>query len=175
MQPAAVHVTIYPMNDPMKSPNKKRPMRSIKEKSCGVILYRNSSTESGEAQREYLLLHYPGGHWDFPKGHVEKIDVNEKATARRELLEETGIDNVHVLQGYREPMYYEFDRGKKERVKKTVVYFVARTDEEDITLSHEHQNFIWLPYQESVEKLTFDNAKELLRSSEEFLIGRDGA
>jgi bis(5'-nucleosidyl)-tetraphosphatase len=112
----------YQANGPVKS--------VVKEKSCGVILYR---LEDG--LRIYLLLHYPSGHWDFPKGHVEEIDKNEMATAQRELEEETGIEDIEFVDGYREPMYYEFRRGKKQLIKKTVVYFAAETKEKEVKIS----------------------------------------
>jgi 8-oxo-dGTP pyrophosphatase MutT (NUDIX family) len=52
------------------------------ETSCGVVLVNFDSV---------LLLQYPQGHWDLPKGHVESSDSDKQATARRELKEETGI------------------------------------------------------------------------------------
>lgn len=129
-----------------------------------MILYRFE----GE-KRLFLLLHYPGGHWDFPKGHVEKIDADEHATALRELTEETGITEIVFDQSYREPMYYEFNRGLKERVKKVVVYFVAETQEEAVKISFEHKNFRWLPYEEALQRLTYENARDLLRKAEQHL------
>ena len=141
-----------------------RPNREVIEKSCGVILFRQ--IDSG---REYLLLHYPGGHWDFPKGHVEEIDENEMGTAHRELVEETGIEIVEFDPDYHEAMYYEFNRGRKERVKKTVVYFVAEAFHTDVTLSFEHKDYIWLPFKESFDKLTFENAKDLIEKAEKHL------
>ncbi len=53
------------------------------ETSCGIVLINYGTI---------LLLQYPQGHWDFPKGHVEESDDDHHATARRELGEETGID-----------------------------------------------------------------------------------
>jgi bis(5'-nucleosidyl)-tetraphosphatase len=138
--------------------------RSVHEKSCGVLAYR--VTESGI---KFLLLHYPGGHWDFPKGHVEKKDANEEATALRELQEETGITKVVFSPHYKESMYYEFNRGHKERVKKVVVYFLVETKEEVVNISFEHQNFVWLPYEEALERLTYENAKDLLRKAQKCL------
>ncbi len=142
----------------------KTPAREVREKSCGVILYRNE-----KGVREYLLLHYPSGHWDYPKGHVEEIDGTEMDTARRELEEETGIKNVEFEPGYREPMYYDFNRGKKEVVRKTVVYFLARSNESSVKLSFEHKNYIWLPYDKALKKLTFENARELMRRGQKHL------
>lgn len=137
---------------------------SISEKSCGVILFRED-----RGHREYLVLHYPGGHWDYPKGHVEEQDANEEETALRELHEETGIQEVQFIQGFREPMYYEFQRAQKEIVKKTVVYFLAKTEKGDVSLSFEHRDFEWLSYEEAKERITYENAKKLLIQAEDFL------
>lgn len=134
------------------------------EKSCGVLLFREEPTE-----KQFLLLHYPGGHWDFPKGHVETKDTSERATALRELKEETGIAQVTFVESYKESMYYEFNRGLKERVKKTVVYFLAETREREVSISFEHKNFEWLPYGEALERLTYENARELLRKAAQHL------
>jgi 8-oxo-dGTP pyrophosphatase MutT (NUDIX family) len=149
---------------------RRRPFRrhSVHEKSCGVILY-----QALEKERSFLLLHYPGGHWDFPKGHVEKRDVDEHATALRELEEETGIKEVIFSPSYRESMYYEFNRGPKELVKKIVVYFLAKTEESSVKISFEHKNFQWLPYQEALDRLTYENAKDLLRKAQQHLNAND--
>ena len=58
------------------------------ETSCGFILINYDSV---------LLLQYPQGHWSFPKGHVEASDLDNFSTAQRELLEETGISKVSLI------------------------------------------------------------------------------
>ena len=56
-----------------------------KEISCGAVIARQ--TENG---REILLIrHVNGGHWAFPKGHMEGNET-ESETALREIREETG-------------------------------------------------------------------------------------
>ena len=52
----------------------------IREKSCGALVYRDR-----EGVKELLLIkHRSGGHWSFPKGHVEGSE-NEVQTALREI------------------------------------------------------------------------------------------
>ncbi|MDG1555215.1 MAG: NUDIX domain-containing protein, partial [Candidatus Poseidoniaceae archaeon] len=58
------------------------------ETSCGVVLVNYGTV---------LLLQYPQGHWDFPKGHVEETDEDHFSTARRELNEETGISEIEFI------------------------------------------------------------------------------
>lgn len=132
------------------------------EKSCGILLFR---VKDGTIL--YLLLHYPSGHWDLPKGHVEKGE-SEHETAARELLEETGIADINFIKGFREEISYEYKRAKKLS-NKQVIFFLAKTELEDIKLSHEHKGFKWLPYGPAFNKLTFDNAKNLLKKAKKFL------
>ena len=134
------------------------------EKSCGVLLYRE--TDEG---RKYLILHYPGGHYDFPKGHVEEGEEEEEyVTAARELEEETGICDIEFMPGFRSLIHYTHTKDGKPSFKQ-VVFFVAKTECEEITISFEHQNFFWLSYEEAPEQLTHDNAKELLQKAEDFI------
>ena len=77
------------------------------ETSCGVVLVNFGSI---------LLLQYPQGHWDFPKGHVEEGDDSFIATARRELSEETGITDLKFIDGFGiELRIISATRGKKLR------------------------------------------------------------
>lgn len=137
------------------------------EKSCGIVLFREE--EKPKAHREYLILHYPGGHFDLPKGHVEKGEERaEKKTALRELEEETGIKTVEFLPNFRSEIFYTyFKKGKLSY--KQVVFFLAKTEEKEVRLSFEHKNFMWLDFKKALKTLTYDNAKNLLKEAEEYL------
>lgn len=130
-----------------------------REISAGVIVFRRTP------QPHYLLLHYESGHWDFPKGHIEAGE-EARETARRELKEETGISMVRFMDGYRETLRYFF-RQKGVGIFKIVVYFLAETDQPDVTLSSEHVGFEWLPYEGALSRLTFKNSRDLLVKAHE--------
>ena len=119
--------------------------------------------KQGEA-RLYLLLHYSEGHWDLPKGHVERGE-SEEETARREVEEETGIAKLDILQTFREVIEYSFRR-RGGLVQKEVVYFLGCTGSESVRLSHEHIGFEWLPYQSALRRLTYANARRVLMKAE---------
>lgn len=140
-------------------------MEVVHEKSCGVIVYNDSNGE-----RKFLLLHYPGGHWDFPKGHVEEGET-EKETAQRELAEETDITEFEFIEGFKDFVEYWFMQSGK-KIFKHVVFFLAKTSAEQVKISHEHQDSIWLNSEEALERLTFDNAKNLFRKADNFLKSR---
>ncbi|MFZ2187683.1 MAG: NUDIX domain-containing protein [Candidatus Moraniibacteriota bacterium] len=145
----------------------------IWETSIGAIIFCEK-----EGKREYLLLHYPSGHFDFVKGHVE-ADETEEMTLRRETEEETGIANV-VTFPYRLSTRFFYvakgnERAKRLRSKrgiwifKRVHFYPAQTDAQAIKISHEHTGFLWLPYKEAVAKVTFENAKRILSKTEAYL------
>lgn len=135
----------------------------IEERSAGVLLFR----ENGK--REYLLLHYPAGHWDYPKGHVEEGETG-KETALRELAEETGVERevLDLVDGFRRTIDYIY-RKNDELAHKEVIYLLGKTEKEKIVLSREHQDYDWLPYEEAMERLTYRNAKEILKKAREYL------
>lgn len=129
------------------------------EKSCGTLCFKK--TDEG---LKFLLLRYPEGHWDFPKGHVE-LNEDEKSTALRELYEETGIENAEILDGFREPLRYVFYadfEDLKGWIDKTVVYFLCESkSQENTVLSDEHNDFVWLNENETRAKITYDNCRAI--------------
>lgn len=129
-----------------------------REISAGAVLFR--CTDEGP---EYLLLHHPGGHWDFPKGHVEGKESLEQ-TVRREVREETGITRLRLIEDFSETIRYFFI-WRRKRIFKIIVFKLARTTHRKIKLSFEHQGFAWLQFEAAMRKLTFANAKGVLRKA----------
>ncbi len=134
----------------------------INETSAGIVIYRQLKTK-----RRYLLLHYPAGHFDFPKGHIEKGEKARDA-ALRELKEETGIKKIIWTPGFRERIGYKYLRGEKYSTKE-VIFFLARTTQKNIVISFEHQGSVWLAYEEAFQKVTYPQAKNVLKKAEEYL------
>ena len=132
------------------------------EKSCGAIVFKRQKDGA-----KYLLLHYEAGHWDFPKGHMEKNE-KEEITAAREIKEETGIENIEFVDGFKEAIKYFYKRNG-ETVYKEVAFFLAQSATDKVTLSKEHIGYGWLSYDNALKKLTFNTAKELLRKANEFV------
>jgi len=133
------------------------------QKSAGIVLFRNASNKN-----EFLLLNYPQGHWDFVKGKVELGEIPHE-TALRETKEETGISDIEFIDGFEESVEYDF-RFKNEDIHKKVIFFLAKTNEKKISLSHEHNDFVWLEYDNALKKTTFRNAKNVLSKANEFLL-----
>lgn len=130
------------------------------EVSAGVILFR------ARPHREFLILDY-GSHWDFPKGHIEEGE-DPVITARRELREETGIEDARIVSGFLERMRYHYRRAGQP-MQKVVIYFLAETTRGEVELSHEHCDYAWVPYEDAVARLTFKTAKDILTKAHNFL------
>lgn len=131
------------------------------EISAGAVVFRK------EQEIKYLLLCYGAGHWDFPKGHVEKGE-EEKETIIREVKEETSITEINFAEGFKEKIKY-FYRREGKLISKEVVFYLAETKQEEVKLSFEHIGYEWLNYEDALAKITFKNSKEILKRANEFL------
>ncbi len=126
------------------------------ERAAGFVLFRTMHQD-----RQYLLLrHRSDGHWAFPKGRLERGEDELKA-AMREILEETSIDRLQQLSGFRETSKYHFQRNG-QRIAKTVAYYLAETTQSDVSLSTEHTDFQWLEFKDAVAALTYDESRRVL-------------
>ncbi|MDP6139478.1 MAG: NUDIX domain-containing protein [Candidatus Woesearchaeota archaeon] len=132
-----------------------------REISAGAIVFIK------EKEPIFLLLHYEEGHWDFPKGHIEGKETDTE-TVKREVEEETGIKDIEILPNFKEKIQYYF-KFKGELISKEVVFYLAKTSTKKIKISFEHIGFEWLPYEKAIEKLTYKNAKEILKKADNFL------
>lgn len=134
-----------------------------KEKSCGAVVFKRQK----DGSVKYLLLHYEAGHWDFPKGNQEKKETEEQA-AIREIKEETGIEDVEFVDGFKEIIKFFYKKGE-ETIYKEVVFLLAQTQTEEVHISFEHIGYAWMSYENAYKKLTFNTSKDLLRKANQFI------
>ena len=133
-----------------------------REKSCGALVYRKKDDKELEL---LLIKHRYGGHWSFPKGHVEEGE-NETQTALREVNEETGL-NINLLDGFRESVEYY----PKPNVKKQVVYFLGYAEDDTIHKQEEEVSETrWLSIDDALGAVTFKNDKNLITRAKSFLL-----
>ncbi|MGI6269609.1 MAG: bis(5'-nucleosyl)-tetraphosphatase [Candidatus Howiella sp.] len=131
-----------------------------REKSCGAVVFRLTS-----GKIEVLLInHVNGGHWAFPKGHVEGVE-SEEETALREILEETGL-TVRLDTGFRQSVVYSPAAG----VEKEVVYFAAFADESrPVRQECEVNEIRFLPVQAALKQITYANDRKILAAAADYL------
>lgn len=135
----------------------------MEERAAGLILFRENS-----GKREYLIIrNQRGGHWGFPKGHVEPGEEDLQA-AIREVSEEVNINRIQIVPGFRTSVRYSFLR-QGEPVRKEVVLFLARTDEEGTPFQEEVEEMAWLPFPEALQRITFPEQRAALSEAEAWL------
>ncbi len=133
----------------------------MKKISCGAIIFRRENDKI-----YFLLLKYPN-YWGFPKGEKEENE-SEIETAKREIKEETGIEDLRFIFGFRrEYEYYYFIEGKK--VEKKAVFFLAETKTKDVKISWEHESYKWAEFEEALKLLGYEEDKRNLKEAYEYL------
>lgn len=132
----------------------------MREKSCGTVTF---TTADGGIK--YLLVKTHYGICGFAKGHVENGE-SERQTAMRETWEETSV-KPKILNGFRKTMEYRLSNGNV----KTVVFFLGDfgTQQPCHNDGFEDMTYFVVPYEEAVRMLSFDNAREVLKSAHKFL------
>lgn len=135
------------------------------QKSAGLIVYYKDSEDKNI---RFLLLKYPS-YWGFVKGIIEG-DENEEKTALRELEEEAGI-KAEIIKGFKEKQEWFF-KLKGKLIRKQAIFFLAKTTKEQadkVKISFEHEDFVWLNYEEALKKMKIKQNKEMLRKSYELI------
>lgn len=130
------------------------------EKSCGAIVYRKT-----KSQTELLLIkNRYGGHWSFPKGHMEGTET-ETQTALREVKEETGLD-ILIQEDFRQAVEYF----PKPNVRKQVVYFLGEAQSMKLKRQVEEVSCItWTDIDKAYHMVTFKNDRDLISMAVERL------
>ena len=166
-----------------------------KEFSAGLVIYRQ--TDQGP---RFLLLYHGGRYWNFPKGHIEEklpetvlgapeitelsgdvaegaiqaIRETSKEAAIRETFEEAGIDpkKISIKPGFRSVQRFKFRRDNQD-IFKTVIFYLAETDQPEIKISDEHEGFAWFLYKDAKYILAmYKDSQKLLRSAYDYVRGK---
>ncbi len=130
--------------------------------AVGVIVYHDF-----DGVLNFLILKHKKGHWSYAKGHSNPGET-EYMTARRELHEEAGIDDVEFLTDdvvLREQ--YSFTSKKGVTVMKDVDYFIAKSNTVSITVdNNEITDYKWCTLQEAEELLTYKESFITLKQAD---------
>lgn len=132
----------------------RRPVRI--ETSAGGVVFRDA-----DGVTLFLLIRDPYRNWGLPKGHVENGESPAEA-AVREVREETGLESVE-LHGELGTIDWYF-RDDFDVIHKYCHFFLMETlsDRTEPQVDEGITACIWLSIEEALERLTYDNARQML-------------
>ena len=121
-------------------------------KKAGAIVRK---IENGEVK--ILLLHLiKHDYWSFPKGHCEEGESAEE-TAKRELLEETGL-KIHPIKLLGNVNYKDVGDNDVQ-----LLLFLGEIEAGELK-NEEGHDLAWMTVEEAIGKLTYTNLQDFLKS-----------
>ena len=109
-----------------------------------------------------LLIRDPYRRWGLPKGHLEKGEGTKEA-ALREVREETGLDDLTLGPDLGE---IDWTFRKKGRLIHKFCQFYLMGSEQTETRPETSEGITecrWLPVDEALQAISYDNARVILR------------
>lgn len=146
--------------------NSGKELADIKDKSIGVILYCKFPRSL-----KFLILKHKKGHWSFAKGHRDKGE-SAFETAKRELHEEAGIDDVEFIsKRILLTENYAFINKSRNKVKKEVRYFIAKSKTKKVKIDRkEITGFKWCTADAADKIITYKQSKKTLRKANRLIL-----
>lgn len=143
----------------MGKQRKKRPGRAGRarlERSAGGVVLRRIDQEI-----HILLIRDPYGNLGLPKGHLEKGEASPEA-ALREVTEETGLTALELGPELSTIDWYF--RLKGRLIHKYCTFYLMSCPEGDPRPEESEgiTECLWVPMDQAVEKIAYDNARTIL-------------
>ena len=129
----------------------------MEERSAGAVIFLKTNKVM------FLILNYPSGHWDFVKGNIEDGETHHE-TIIREAKEETGIQDLKIINGFNKEVQYSYYR-KQTKINKKVFYYLAETNTKKIKISIEHIGYKWLSFNDMINTLTYESSLNVLNEA----------
>lgn len=91
-------------------------------------------------------------------------------TAKRELFEETGISQIHLLSNVCFDNYYSFYSRNGELIQKKVGFFIGEVYDDTVVLQKEElKSFLWVSLSKVDIHLTFESDKKILKQAMSYI------
>ena len=164
-QGARLLISINKMINNEKSGEGRGERSTDQEISAGILVYRK--TIEGP---KFLLLYHGHDYWNFAKGKIENEEKSFEA-AVRETREETGLTarDLRFIRNFKTYERFNFKRSGK-MIYKTVIFYMAETNEPRIRISKEHQGYGWFLYREASRILgKYRDSQKVLKNAYDFL------
>ncbi len=140
--------------------NKRRPAISevVREPTAGGIVFRRS--KNGK-DIEFLMIQDAKNRWTIPKGHIEEGEESRQ-TAEREIREETGLQEMKVLQ-WLGKINFRYRRQTSLVLMTTEIFLVKALGDSDKLQGEEWMNGCgWIPSREALDKIEYEDIGKLM-------------
>lgn len=138
-------------------------MRNRRE-GVGAIVF--DETNGDSEGYIFLILHrilnWTG--WEFPKGGTDGEGLEN--ALKRELEEETGITDFKIIKKLDKKL--EFENPKRNQFHSNTIFLVKADSRQEINLDQdiiEHDAYMWADEKTVLEKLHFEDTKEVFREA----------
>jgi N utilization substance protein B len=161
--------TVYrEIGEPGKEETGKKKGESLanlpEEKLAGAVVHRK---ENGKIL--FAFVHDVFGYWTLSKGKLEAGE-DAKSGAKREVEEELGIKNLKIEKEIGSNDYIAYNP-EKGQIKKSVVYFLASTDEKELHLEKSGglDDAKWFELDQTENLKTYDDLRPIINQAIEWL------
>lgn len=131
----------------------------VRETTSGGIIFRRNPQKEGRI--EILLIQDAKNRWTIPKGHVEP-DEEPKATAEREIREETGLQEMKVFN-WLGKVNFRYRRGQTLVLMTMHIYLVQGLGDTNELNPEDWLNDIrWFSANAAIDKIAYDDIGKLI-------------
>lgn len=128
------------------------------EISAGFIIF------SEDKERKFLLIKQSSDNlWNLPKGHIEN-EESELEAAKRELFEETSINKIRMIDGFKHSFKFINPKGAHRKI----ILFLASSFQEP-RLSFEHTEYKWVTIDDAISMMPFPEQKNAFEEVKKYL------
>lgn len=101
-------------------------------------------------------LDWHPNQWEIGYGRIAQFESAEEGL-RREVFEELQVKDLEIIKVLR--VWHIYRGSKKPENDLIGITYHCRTNQEQITLSNEHQNYAWVTPAEALNRITIDGIR----------------
>ncbi len=130
----------------------------VREPTAGGVVWRRDPKTKAI---QILLIQDAKNRWTIPKGHIEEKE-SAKDTAKREIREETGLQDVKVLD-WLGKINFRYRRASSLVLMSTEIFLVEALGNSDRLKPEDWMNGIkWFSTNEALDKIEYDDIGKII-------------